>query len=565
MEQYVQAEACIEVMNACGVEYIFFNPGIDTVPFQVAVSRLKGMGKKAPALVLCLDESVAMAAAHGHYMVSGRPQVVLVHSELGTFQVGGAITNAQRGRVPVVLLAGVQPSARRENWRKEPYDQGLIVRNCVKLDYTVKEGENTADALDQVLQVALSGPCGPVYLASPIRSLFATQGEICLPSPVSARPVKKAEASALEKAAGLLASAASPLIIAGHSGRYPESVANLVRLAETFSCRVFSGPVRMNFPTTHPLCSGIDPISGGSRDSGHYIAESDALLLIDYDLPYAPAPFAPAPGTKVICIDLDPSRRTAPLWEHPAEVFIEADSRQAIPALQKVIERILTPEQRRLFKQRFIEIEYTNLQQRLERKSRAKKQAGQKPITADWLAHCISEVVGADTLILNQTITSSSVVFEQIERTQPGSLLSCAGGSIGWPLGAALGAKLAAPDKTVVSLMGDGAFVWGCPTAALWSACSYHAPFLAVIFNNQSYAAIKGLVQAGFGSEKLTVEKGFEAGVDIVSPPDYAAIARACGAYGKSVSEPQEVLPVLKEALDQVRRGLPAVVDVRLA
>jgi len=70
------------------------------VPFQVAVSRFREMGKKAPGLILCLDEAVAMAAAHGHYMVSGRPQVVLVHSELGTLQVGGAMTNAQRGPHP---------------------------------------------------------------------------------------------------------------------------------------------------------------------------------------------------------------------------------------------------------------------------------------------------------------------------------------------------------------------------------------------------------------------------------------------------------------------------------
>jgi acetolactate synthase I/II/III large subunit len=565
MEQYVQAEACIDVMNSYGVEYIFFNPGIDTVPFQVAVSRLKGTGKKAPSLVLCLDESVAMAAAHGHYMVSGRPQVVLVHSELGTLQVGGAITNAQRGRVPVVLCAGVQPSTRRENWRHEPYDQGAIVRNCVKLDYEVKEGENVADALNRVLAVALSGPCGPVYLASPIKTLFANRGEICAPTPAGALPVKKAGLADLERAADLLISAANPLIMTGHSGRQAESVAQLVRLAETISSRVIGGPVRMNFPTTHSLFSGIDPISGGSRERGHYITESDVLLLIDYDLPYAAGPFAPAPGAKVICLDLDPAKKAAPLWDHPAEVFIEADSGQAIPALKEAIERKLTPEKRRQFTQRFIEIEFENLQGRIERKTRAKKQADQKPVTSAWLANCISEVVQADTLILNQTITHSAAVFEQVERTLPGSLLSCAGGSIGWPLGAALGAKLAAPDKTVVSLMGDGAFIWGCPTATLWSARSYHAPFLAVIFNNQSYAAIKGLVQAGFGSEKLTIEKGFEAGVDIVLPPDYAAIARACGAFGQSVSGPQEVIPVLKEALDRVRGGQPAVVDVRLA
>jgi acetolactate synthase I/II/III large subunit len=565
MEQYVQAEACLEVMNSYGVEYIFFNPGIDTVPFQVAISRFKATGKKTPGLILCLDEAVAMAAAHGHYMVSGRPQVVLVHSELGTLQVGGAMTNAQRGRIPVVLTAGVQPSPRRETWRKEPYDQGSIVRNCVKWDYEVKAGENVADALNQVMQVALSGPCGPVYLATPIQTLFSNTGEICVPAAAAPAPAKKAETAGLEKAAEILMSAASPLIMAGQSGRHAGSVAALVKLAETLSARVISGPVRMNFPTTHPLCAGIDPISGGTRGIGRYISETDALLLIDYDLPYAAGPVAPPPGASVIYIDLDPAKRTVPLWDHPAEVFLEADSREAIPALQNLIERKLTPEHRRIYKERFIEIEYANLQQRLERKTQAKNQAGRSPISADWLAYCLAQAVDEDTLILNQTITHSSSVVEQIERTLPGSFLACAGGSIGWPLGAALGAKLAAPDKTVVSLMGDGAYIWGCPTATLWTARSYHAPFLAVIFNNQAYAAIKGLVQRAYGDEKLSADKGFAAGVDIVAPPDYSMIARACGAFGTSVRDPQEVLPVLKEALEHVRQGQPAVVDVRLA
>ncbi|MFC1949381.1 thiamine pyrophosphate-binding protein [Chloroflexota bacterium] len=116
MEQYQGAEAFIEILNANGVETIFFNPGIDTVPVQVAITRLRESGKRAPRLILCLDESVAMSAAHGHYMASGRPQMVMVHSELGTMQVGGAMHNAQWGRVPVILWAGLASHARRVDW-----------------------------------------------------------------------------------------------------------------------------------------------------------------------------------------------------------------------------------------------------------------------------------------------------------------------------------------------------------------------------------------------------------------------------------------------------------------
>ena len=132
-----------------------------------------------------------------------------------------------------------------------------------------------------------------------------------------------------------------------------------------------------------------------------------------------------------------------------------------------------------------------------------------------------------------------------------------------WALGAALGAKVAAPDKTVISVMTDGGFVWGCPVSAFWSATNYNAPFLAIVFDNQSYGAIRAIVERMFET-RLTDEMGQMSGIDISPPPDYAMIARSCGGYGYTVTEPDAVLPTLKEALEKVRGGSIAVVDVRL-
>jgi acetolactate synthase I/II/III large subunit len=289
------------------------------------------------------------------------------------------------------------------------------------------------------------------------------------------------------------------------------------------------------------------------------------LLLVDFDLPYAVGPVAPAANARLIYIDIDPAKKSVPLWNHPAEIVIEAASAVTIPALQKAIEQKITSDLRRQFAERFYEIEKENLKMRREREALAVNSSARNPITADWLSHCLAEVIDEDAIIVNQTITSSSSVVEQIDRTQPGTYLGCAGGSIGWPLGAALGAKLAAPQKTVVSLMGDGAFVWGCPTASLWSARAYNAPFLSIVYNNHSYNAIRGLVQRALSGENLAPDWGFKAGVEFPMPPDYAQIARACGAFGKTVNDPSEVLPALKEALLQVSHGQAAVVDVRLA
>ena len=130
-------------------------------------------------------------------------------------------------------------------------------------------------------------------------------------------------------------------------------------------------------------------------------------------------------------------------------------------------------------------------------------------------------------------------------------------------MGAALGAKIAAPDKTVISLMTDGGFFWGCPVSALWSSQAYHAPSLYVIFNNRSYGAIRTLVEQ-MSESKISDELGFESGLDIDPFIDSAMIARSCGGYGKVVKDPADVRPVLKEALKQVCSGRPAIVDVRL-
>ena len=106
MDEYHGIEAIIDVLNANGVDKIFFNPGGEQSSLLAAIAKHRLEGKTAPQLVVCLDESVALSAAHGHHMVSGRPQFVMVHAELGTQQIGGALHNAQGGRIPVIIWAG---------------------------------------------------------------------------------------------------------------------------------------------------------------------------------------------------------------------------------------------------------------------------------------------------------------------------------------------------------------------------------------------------------------------------------------------------------------------------
>ncbi len=563
MEQYEGAEAFIEVLNANGIEHIFFNPGGDTAPIQAAILKYAALGKKAPKLVMCLHESVAMSAAHGHYMVSGRPQVVMVHSEPGTQQVGGGLHNAQWGRIPVILWAGLAAAPQRVTWRQEPYDQGAMARNCVKWDHEVSPDEDIHDVLQQAFNVALAEPCGPVYLTYS-REMLRNKIDRRTPESYMGAPdsIPPADRGGIGKLADTLLSAKNPLIVAGHTARHPESVKNLIELAETLCAPVVTGLTRMNFPTTHPLCAGMEEM-GGASEGNIPFTEADVLLAIDYDLPYVPAEGFPRPDATILQIDGDPLTQGRPLWGRGADGFVKADSREAIPALSGMVKERITAEKETQLHQRFKQLEDKHQKQRKERHEMAISKSNEKPISPDWLSRCIAEVINDDMILVNHLISQASSVAGQIDRSKPGTLLACAGGSIMWALGAALGAKVAMPDKTVVSLMTDGGFVWGCPVSALWTANSYKAPFLSVIFDNQSYGAIRRVVGTMTETE-LSDEMGFVAGLDISPPPDYALVAQACGGYGRTVVEPADVLPVLREAMDEVRGGKLAVVDVRL-
>ncbi len=565
MDTYSGAEAFVDVLNENGVECIFFNPGVDTVPVQLALSRLKRAGKSIPKLILCLDESVAMSAAHGHYMVSGKPQAVMVHSELGTMRVGGALHNAQWGRVPVILWAGLTPHNRRVDWLQKPFYQGLSVRNFVKWDYQLTSSDNIYDILQRGFNTVLEEPRGPAYLTFPLEILREenNRSEIVPFNTNEIPPTLIPANETLNEIAGMLVEAENPVIFTGYSGRYSESVASLVALAETLGASVISGSTRLNFPSNHPLFAGFEQTAGRRRGNSR-TSETDAVLVIDYDMPYVSGPGIAGPNTKIIHIDVDPLTQGRPLWGRDADLFVKADSRVVIPELETRIRSMLTKEKIRKITERKKILGNENTEYRNETRFAAGNKANEKSISPEWLCHCIDEAIQDDYILINQTISHSAAVTGHIDRTAPGSLIGCAGGSIQWALGASLGAKLASPDSTVVSLMTDGGFIWGLPVATLWSALSYDAPFLAIIFNNHSYGAIKRLVQGAYGEYLLSDEMGFELGVDINPPPNYAGIAEACGARGYTVNNPRDIPAVLKEAIGEVTKGKPAVVDVLL-
>lgn len=560
------AEAFIELLNANGVDYIFLSPGSDLVAIQEAIAKFKSRGKRTPEVILSLDESVGMAAAHGYFMISGRPQVVLVHVDLGIQQVGGALHNAQRDRIGVILCAGRAPLVFEDDkaygrkawpqWMTEKYDQASIVRDYVKWDYELRSNENIHLVIQRAFQITSTEPCGPVYLTLPPELLMEKIDSVLIPDVARYKPpaTPQADDSMLAKAAEILIQAENPIIITGYSGRHTQSVASLVELAETLSARVINFPYRMSFPTTHPLWCGIDP--------NPYLDKADVVLVVDHDVPYLPTQARLQPEAKVIHIDIDPVKKDMPSWIFPVDLLIEADSSKAIPSLTEIIRQKVDPQQKARFQTRFQQIRKENQILRRNWRQSALSQAKQKPISAEWLCHCVSEVIGEQDILLTEIPTGSPPVARQIPRSEPGTAFDKAGSSLGWGLGAALGAKLAAPDKTVVLLVGDGSFVYGCPTAALWASQVYNIPFLCIIFCDKVYSGVKRSLRRCYG-DSVSEKEDKWVGTDIAPSPEYSLIAQACGVDGQRIDNPDELLSALRSAYNQVCKGKSVVLDVR--
>src|SRR5438876_6959501 len=170
------AEAYLELLAARGVEYSCGNAGTDFAPIIEAYARRGALGQLLPRPITVPHEVPAVALAHGYAMVTGRPQVVMVHVIVGTANALGGIMNAARANVPMLVTAGRTPITEAGmpgsrnlhiHWAQEAFDQGAIAREFVKWDYELRPGAQLETVVDRALAIARSEPAGPVYLTLP--------------------------------------------------------------------------------------------------------------------------------------------------------------------------------------------------------------------------------------------------------------------------------------------------------------------------------------------------------------------------------------------------------------
>src|SRR5262245_28174411 len=243
------ADVLLRRIHELGVDTIFANAGTDFPPIVEALSKLAARGQPLRAIAVP-HENLAVSMAYGHYLVSGRPQVIMLHVNVGTANAVCAMMNAYRERIPLVVAAGRTPFTETGHvgsrslfihWAQEMFDQASLVREAVKWDYEVRMPEGINAALDRAFSLAASDPRGPVYLTLP-REVLAAPVPAEAPSSNQQTVLRPAMAdpAALAEAAEILARAERPVIITASLGQNHAAVAALANLAARFALPVVS-------------------------------------------------------------------------------------------------------------------------------------------------------------------------------------------------------------------------------------------------------------------------------------------------------------------------------------
>lgn len=561
------AEALLDLLVANGVERVWANLGTDYPAVIEAFARYAAEGRPAPQVVICPHEMVLLSAAQGAAQVSGAAQVCFLHVDVGTQNVGGALHNVYRSRLPILLLAGRSPwtaegelRGSRDHWiqyYQDHPDQHGIVRGYVKWDYEARTAANLAQVVQRAFRIALDEPRGPIYL-SLAREVLEQPAPPAPFSPERYAPsvLGVPDPATLDRIADRLVTAREPLIVTSDLGRRPAAVAELVRLAETLGAPVAqSYPSTLNFPTDHPLHWGFQ--------SEPHLAGKDVILTLDAEVPWLPARGMPDPETRVIQLDVDPARSDFAFWAFPSDLAVRADSLATLPLLTAALERRLRgTRQIEKVQQRTERCHAVHDQQRQLWAAEAERAADSAPITPQWLSHELNAVLAPEALLFEDAVTNKFPVLQAVERTRPATYFGCGGAALGYGIGAAFGAKLAQPDEEVVCVTGDGAYLFGVPTVVYWAARRYQAPFLTVIYNNIGWGAVRLVTQLqypeGFAKAADRYLAGFAPSADLTAP------AAASGAHVETVTKPDQVRPALERGLAAVRAGQAAVVDVRI-
>ena len=460
------AQTMLRVLGKMGVEKIFASPGSEWSPLWEALAEpgVEGM----PQYYSTRHEEIAVGMASGYAKSTGKLPAVVIHTTVGALHATMAMRGALHEQVPMVVFAGESIGFGEDDgpdvggqWQGHLGDMGgpaKLVDHTVKWSFGVNTKSILPSTVQRACRLAMAGPRGPVFVSVPMEYLFENMTKD-VPSELGSAPLATADPKGIEELADLLAGASHPVIVAEDSGKTLKAVECLVEIAELLGCPVAEtrSTGAINFPRTHPLHSGYD--------AKEAVQGADVIFLLAVIAPWHPASITPSPGAKVAMLDENPLRAEIPYYGYQCDLCLTGE-------IETSLEHLLASLKKRVSKgdasraRRAEDLKAKNDARRKKWRADAMELANQKPMDTRWVAHELSQVLPADAMVVEETITHRLAIHRYLDGLKPGSFFAGCIGGLGTGLATALGVKAANPKRPVVCLIGDGSFSYDPAPAA---------------------------------------------------------------------------------------------------
>ncbi len=567
-----QSDVIVDLIKRYGFPYIAHNPGSS---FRGLHDSLVNYGGNQPPMLLCQHEEIAVQIAHGYAKASGKPMAVILHNVVGLLHAAMAIYYAYIDRAPVFIIGATGPmdEARRRphiDWTHTALVQGNAIRDYVKWDYQPTSIEGVPESFARAFSIMMTEPQGPTYLCydagmqeSRLEKPVAMPPAWTSPVPAPAMP----DPRALEAIADKLLAAEHPMLLAQYAGRREGGFESIVALAETAGAAVWDVNSALNFPNRHPLCLSMDGeslrrtdliVGLDVRDWEKQLTELNSTTRQRETLPPADCDYAEI-GFAEIGISkwsMDYCR-----WQ-PCSVRALGDTALGIPEVTRLCrERIAgDPALKKRIDARKAAIGRRHDAVWARWQEEARENWDDSPISFARLASEVWDVIKDEDWVLTANALKSRIRkiwnFDRPYR-HPGVELGTAT-QIGISIGVALAHK--GSGRLVVDIQPDGDLMFDA--GALWTLAKYEIPMLIVMHNNRAYYN-DWAHQIRMAKQRGTDEAKAHIGMDLYGPePDFGALARSLGVYGEGpIERPQDIRPALLRALEEVKRGRPALID----
>jgi acetolactate synthase-1/2/3 large subunit len=349
----------------------------------------------------------------------------------------------------------------------------------------------------------------------------------------------------------MLADAKRPLIIAGRVGQDPSAVPVLAEFAERFAIPVVEfWSSYLGLPSDHPMHLGYDVHPE--------LPESDLLIALDCDVPWLPDRATPNPDCRVIHIGPDPLFSRYPVRNFPADIAIAAICREALNALATALDSTEKADREKHERRRNeIAAEHDARRRKAIEAALADPAPGGRMSKA-FVSLKLSEAKADDAIVFNEYPLRRDIM----SFSHPGTFFDqCSAAGLGWGMGAALGAKLARPERQVIAAVGDGSYIFANPPACHQSAAALDLPILTVVFNNERWDAVRMATEMMYpGGAALSANR--TPLTSLAPAPAYELYAQASGGYGERVERPDELEDALARAFREVAHGRQALLNV---